>query len=89
MPFGSSQYVKYINRNDRNDPNLKKHIDLSSEPLTLVCTAGLPPVALRDSVKEVAIFRSHKSIPIVIATEGFDIGHHRGVSRTGNAGQCL
>lgn len=50
----------------------KKHIDLSSEPLTLVCTAGLPPVALRDSVKEVAIFRSHKSIPIVIATEGFD-----------------
>ncbi len=29
VPFGSSQYVKYINRNDRNDPNLKKHIDLS------------------------------------------------------------
>ena len=44
----------------------KKHIDLSSEPLTLVCTAGLPAMALRDSVKEVAIFRSHKSIPIVI-----------------------
>ena len=50
----------------------KKHIDLSSEPLTLICTAGLPAMALRDSVKEVAIFRSHKSIPIVIATEGFD-----------------
>ncbi|MGM9998454.1 MAG: SIS domain-containing protein [Candidatus Bruticola sp.] len=50
----------------------KKHIDLSSEPLTLICTAGLPTMALRDSVKEVAIFRSHKSIPIVIASEGFD-----------------
>lgn len=54
----------------------KKHIDLSSEPLTLVCTAGLPAMALRDSVKEVAIFRSHKSIPIVIATEGFDEFEH-------------
>ncbi|MGM9992188.1 MAG: SIS domain-containing protein [Candidatus Bruticola sp.] len=54
----------------------KKHIDLSSEPLTLVCTAGLPAMALRDSVKEVAIFRSHKSIPIVIASEGFDEFEH-------------
>lgn len=50
----------------------KKHIDLSSEPLTFICTAGLPVMALRDSVKEVAIFRSHKSIPIVVASEGFD-----------------
>ena len=29
-------------------------------------------MALRDAVKEVAIFKSHKSIPIVICTEGFD-----------------
>jgi glucosamine--fructose-6-phosphate aminotransferase (isomerizing) len=50
----------------------KKHIDLSSEPLTLVCAAGLPLMALRDAVKEVAIFKSHKSIPIVICSEGFD-----------------
>jgi len=50
----------------------KKHIDLSSEPLTLVCAAGLSLMALRDAVKEVAIFKSHKSIPIVICTEGFD-----------------
>ena len=50
----------------------KKHIDLSSEPLTLICTAGLSLVALKDAVKEVAIFRSHKSIPIVVASEGFD-----------------
>ena len=54
----------------------KKHIDLSSEPLTLVCTAGLPPMALRDAVKEVAIFRSHKSLPVVIASEGFDEFEH-------------
>ncbi|MBM3460486.1 MAG: SIS domain-containing protein [Armatimonadetes bacterium] len=50
----------------------KKHIDLSSEPLTLVCAAGLPLMALRDAVKEVAIFKSHKSLPIVICSEGFD-----------------
>ncbi|HEY4002353.1 MAG TPA: SIS domain-containing protein [Candidatus Xenobia bacterium] len=47
----------------------KKHIDLSSEPLILVCTAGLPPVALKDAIKEVAIFKSHKSCPIVIAAQ--------------------
>lgn len=53
----------------------KKHIDLSSEPLVLVCTAGLPAVALKDAVKEIAIFKSHKSCPIVIASqsaEGFE-----------------
>ena len=50
----------------------KKHIDLSSEPLTLVLTAGLSQVALRDAVKEVAIFKSHKSIPIVVSTNDFD-----------------
>lgn len=50
----------------------KKHIDLSSEPLTLILTAGLSQIALRDAVKEVAIFRSHKSIPIVVSTQDFD-----------------
>lgn len=50
----------------------KKHIDLSSEPLTLILTAGLSQVALRDAVKEVAIFRSHKSIPIVVCSQDFD-----------------
>lgn len=47
----------------------KKHIDLSSEPLTLILTAGLNHVAIRDAVKEVAIFRSHRSIPIVVCAE--------------------
>ncbi len=48
----------------------KKHIDLSSEPLTLVCAAGLSGSAADDVAKEVAIFRAHKSVPLVVATEG-------------------
>ncbi|MCA1701767.1 MAG: SIS domain-containing protein [Actinobacteria bacterium] len=48
----------------------KKHIDLSSEPLTLVCAAGLTGSAADDVVKEVAIFRAHNSAPVVIASEG-------------------
>ncbi len=48
----------------------KKHIDLSSEPLILVCSAGLPSSTLADVVKEVAIYRAHKAAPVVIATAG-------------------
>ncbi len=48
----------------------KKHIDLSSEPLILVCAAGLTGSNADDIAKEVAIFKAHKSAPIVIATEG-------------------
>ena len=48
----------------------KKHIDLSSEPLTLVCAAGLTGSAADDVAKEVAIFRAHAGVPIVIASEG-------------------
>jgi glutamine---fructose-6-phosphate transaminase (isomerizing) len=48
----------------------KKHIDLSSEPLILVCAAGLTGSTADDVAKEVAIFRAHKATPIVIATEG-------------------
>lgn len=48
----------------------KKHIDLSSEPLILVCAAGLVGSTADDVGKEVAIFRAHKSAPIVIANEG-------------------
>ncbi len=48
----------------------KKHIDLSSEPLILVCGAGLVGSNADDVAKEVAIFRAHKAAPIVIATEG-------------------
>ena len=48
----------------------KKHIDLSSEPLILICAAGLVGSNADDVAKEVAIFRAHKAAPIVIATEG-------------------
>jgi glucosamine--fructose-6-phosphate aminotransferase (isomerizing) len=48
----------------------KKHIDLSSEPLILVCAAGLSGSTADDVAKEVAIYRAHKACPIVIATAG-------------------
>ena len=48
----------------------KKHIDLSSEPLILICAAGLVGSTADDVAKEVAIFGAHKATPIVIATEG-------------------
>lgn len=51
----------------------KKHIDLSSEPLVLVCAAGLTGSTAADAAKEVAIFRAHKAAPIVVA----DIGEER------------
>ena len=48
----------------------KKHIDLSAEPLILVCAAGLTGPNADDVAKEVAIYRAHKAAPVVIATEG-------------------
>ena len=48
----------------------KKHIDLSSEPLIVVCAAGLQGSTADDVAKEVAIYRAHKASPIVIATDG-------------------
>ncbi|MFM2078477.1 MAG: putative glucosamine-6-phosphate synthase, partial [Actinomycetota bacterium] len=47
----------------------KKHIDLSSEPLILVCAAGLVGGTADDVSKEVAIYKAHKATPIVIATD--------------------
>lgn len=48
----------------------KKHIDLSSEPLVVVCAAGLSGSNADDVAKEVAIYRAHKAAPVVIASEG-------------------
>ncbi len=48
----------------------KKHIDLSSEPLILVCAAGLRGSTADDVAKETAIFQAHKATSIVIADEG-------------------
>src|SRR6266508_4189169 len=46
----------------------KKHIDLSSEPLILVCASGLVGSNADDVAKEVGIYRAHRATPIVIAT---------------------
>jgi glucosamine--fructose-6-phosphate aminotransferase (isomerizing) len=48
----------------------KKHIDLSAEPLIIVCAAGSRPEIMEDIVKDTAIFHAHKAEPIVIANEG-------------------
>lgn len=47
----------------------KKHIDLSSEPLVVVCAAGLGGSNVDDVTKEVAIYGAHRAAPIVIASE--------------------
>ena len=48
----------------------KKHIDLSAEPLILVCAAGLSGSNADDVGKEVAIYRAHKAAPIVVCDDG-------------------
>jgi len=50
----------------------KKHIDLSSEPLIIVCAAGTRESVLGDIIKDTAIFNAHKACPIVITTQGED-----------------
>ena len=50
----------------------KKHIDLSAEPMILVCAAGLHGSNADDVGKEIAIYRAHKAAPIVIADDGED-----------------
>ncbi|MBF0202387.1 MAG: SIS domain-containing protein, partial [Desulfamplus sp.] len=48
----------------------KKHIDLSSEPLVIVCAAGTRESVLKDIVKDTAIFHAHKATPLVITDQG-------------------
>lgn len=48
----------------------KKHIDLSTEPLTLVIANDLPQLMAQDTAKEVAIFKAHNGKPIVFAAVG-------------------
>jgi glutamine---fructose-6-phosphate transaminase (isomerizing) len=50
----------------------KKHIDLSSEPLIIVCAAGTKDSVLGDIIKDTAIFKAHKASPVVITNEGED-----------------
>ena len=48
----------------------KKHIDLSAEPMILVCATGLVGSTADDIAKEVAIYRAHRAAPVVIADAG-------------------
>ena len=48
----------------------KKHIDLSSEPLIIVCAAGTRESVLGDIIKDTAIFHAHKAATVIIADEG-------------------
>lgn len=53
----------------------KKHIDLSSEPLIVVCATGMDGSTADDVAKEVAIYKAHKACPVVItddSSERFD-----------------
>jgi glucosamine--fructose-6-phosphate aminotransferase (isomerizing) len=50
----------------------KKHIDLCTEPLILVCAVGLGGSNADDVAKEVAYHRAHRAAPIVITTRGDD-----------------
>ena len=47
----------------------KKHIDLSAEPLVLICATGLND-SMQSDVAKVAIYRAHKAAPIVITDSG-------------------
>ncbi|MBI5251726.1 MAG: SIS domain-containing protein [Desulfomonile tiedjei] len=48
----------------------KKHIDLSTEPLTIVVANDLPDLLVQDTAKEVAIFKAHNGKPLVLAAKG-------------------
>jgi len=50
----------------------KKHIDLCTEPLILVCAVGLQGSNVDDVAKEVAYHRAHRAAPVVITTRGED-----------------
>ncbi|MHC4958618.1 MAG: SIS domain-containing protein [Planctomycetota bacterium] len=64
----------------------KKHIDLSSEPLVLVCAAGLEGGTASDVAKEVAIYAAHKASPVVVATD--NAGEWRGSTAVIRVPEC-
>ena len=47
----------------------KKHIDLSAEPLVVVCAAGLDSTTAGDVAKEVAIYEAHRGAPVVLTDD--------------------
>ncbi len=48
----------------------RKHIDLASEPLIIVCAAGNNETVLGDVIKDTAIFKAHQATVVCIASEG-------------------
>ncbi len=48
----------------------KKHIDLSTEPLTLVIANDLSEMVVQDTAKEVSIFKAHSGRPLVVCADG-------------------
>ncbi len=50
----------------------KKHIDLSAEPMILVCAAGLSGSNADDVAKELAIYRAHKAAAVAIVSDDDD-----------------
>jgi glucosamine--fructose-6-phosphate aminotransferase (isomerizing) len=48
----------------------RKHIDLSAEPLIIVCAAGNRETVLTDVIKDTAIFKAHQATVVCIVTEG-------------------
>jgi glucosamine--fructose-6-phosphate aminotransferase (isomerizing) len=50
----------------------KKHIDLSAEPLIIVCGAGLSGSNADDVAKELAIYRAHKAAAVAVVDQGDD-----------------
>ena len=57
----------------------KKHIDLSAEPLVIICAGSASGSNARDIAKEVEIFRAHKAAPVLIVAEGEKQGFQPGV----------
>ena len=64
-----SEFLLQVDRL-RLDRGQEAHRPQSSEPLIVVCAAGLEGSTADDVAKEVAIYRAHKAAPVVIATEG-------------------
>ncbi len=58
------------------------HIDLSTEPLTLVIANDLTPAVASDLVKEVAISRAHNGKPVVFTSAGPEAKAFRAFAET-------
>ena len=65
----------------------KKHIDLSCEPLILVCAAGLVGGTADDVAKEVAIYKAHKATPDRHRHRGRRAVRRRGSGAVGAGGR--